>query len=194
MSEDLKPPSAGSHLPGAGRVAMSEEFDRAKWTLPPLRAVFIGLAIVAIVAAVVLYATRAKPIVNSAITKVVAIDQSSKQGGDNVLVAVQMKFDNLTGKQLWIREITSELETNDGKKYTDSSAPKADLDRYLSAFPALAEAKADPLGDDLKIPAGQSFTGMTAFSYSVNKDVFDARKSLTVKIRFYDWPSLVLKQ
>jgi hypothetical protein len=110
------------------------------------------------------------------------------------VVAVQIKFTVLNDQQLWVRSISSELETTDGKKYPDSSIPGSDVDRYIQAFPALAEAKAPPLREDLKIQGGTPFTGMAVFAYPVKKADFDARKSLTVKIGFYDRPPLVLKQ
>jgi hypothetical protein len=168
---------------------MSEEFDRAKWTLPPLVPVLIAAAAIAIVVAVVSLSTRAKPAAGGAITKVASVDQ---QG--TTMVAVQVKLDNKIEKQIWIKDISSELETTDGRKYTDHAAAAVDASRYLQAFPALREAQADPLRDELKIPSGTSFTGFSVFSYPVNKEVFDARKSLTVRIELYDQAALVLRQ
>ena len=54
-------PTPASSPAGAGRVPMSEEFDRAKWTLPPIVPVLIAAAAIAIVVAVVALSTRAKP-------------------------------------------------------------------------------------------------------------------------------------
>jgi hypothetical protein len=178
------PPSTTdfAHMP------MTEEFDRAKWTLPPVIPVLIGVTVLAIAVAIVLFATKAKTITNAAIVQVRVAPQ-----GDNILVAVQVKFDNTTGKQLWTKEVTSELETADGQKYTDQPAPRSDLDRYIRAFPQLADANAAPLGDEQKIATGP-FTGVSIFSYPVDKATFDARKSLSLRIKFYDWPALALKQ
>ena len=166
---------------------MSEEFDRAKWTLPPIIPVLIAAVVLAIAAVVALYANK-KTITNAAIAQVRVAPQ-----GDSVLVAVQVKFDNTTGKQLWTHEITSELETADGKKFTDTPAPRVDLDRFMRAFPQLAEASAPPFGDEQKIAQGP-FTGVCIFSYPVDKATFDARKSLGLHIKFYDWPVLELKE
>jgi hypothetical protein len=176
-------------LTDAGHVPMSEEFDRAKWTLPPIVPVLIAAAAIAIVVAVVSLSTRAKPAAGGAITKIASVDQ---QG--STMVAVQVKVDNKIEKQIWIKDISSELETNDGRKYTDHAAASVDAGRYLQAFPPLRAAQADPLRDELKIPSGTSFTGFSVFSYPVNKEVFDARKSLTVRIELYDQAPLVIKQ
>jgi hypothetical protein len=182
------PPPASSPA-GLGHVPMSEEFDRAKWTLPPVVPVLIAAVAIAIVVAVVSLSTRAKPAAGGAITKIASVDQ---QG--STMVAVQVKLDNKIEKQIWIKDISSELETTDGRKYTDHASAAVDASRYLKAFPALREAQADPLRDELKIPSGTSYTGFTVFSYPVNKEVFDARKSLTVRIELYDQTALVLKQ
>jgi len=168
---------------------MSEEFDSAKWTLPPLVPIVIAVAAVAIVVAVVTFSNRATPVVNGDIVKVVSADQ---QG--NTMVAVQVRMENKIPKQLWIKDIRSELETADGKKYPDHASPAADVERYLRAFPALQAAQADTLREELKIPVGGSFTGTTVFSYPVSKEAFDTRKALTVRIQMYDQPTLVLTE
>ena len=172
-----------------GHVPMTEEFDSPKWTLPPIVPVVIAIAAIAIVIAIVAVVSRPAPHFGGTITKVVASDE---QG--NVMVAVQVKIDNLTERQQKIRSISSELETADGKKYTDNAPSFTDIDRYLKAVPALQEAKADPLREELKIPPKSSFTGMTVFAYPVDKAGFDTRKQLTVRIEIYGEPTLVLKQ
>jgi hypothetical protein len=175
--------------PDAGHMPMSEEFDRAKWTLPPVVPILIAAAAVAIVVALVSFTNRAKPAAAGAITKIASADQ---QG--NTMAAVQVKIDNKIEKQIWIKDISSELETADGRKYTDHAAAAVDAGRYLKAFPPLREAQAEPLREELKIPSGGSYTGVTVFAYPVNKEVFDARKSLTVRIELYDQAPLVLRQ
>jgi hypothetical protein len=182
-----QPPAA--QTPDIGHVPMTEEFDRAKWTLPPLTPILIALGAVAIVVAVVSFTTRAKPVAAGAITKVASVDQEG-----NTMVAIQVKLDNKIQKQLWIKDIRSELETADGQKYTDHVGSAAEAAGYLQSFPPLQEAKADPLREELKIPAGTSYTGYAIFAYPVSKAAFDARKSLTVHIGMYDQSTLVVKE
>ena len=105
--------------------------------------------------------------------------------------AIQMKLDNQVEGPLWIKEIKAEVETADGKKYSDSAAPGVDGPRYMEAFPALQEAKADWLKEDLKIPTRTSFNGVAIFSYPVAKEAFDNRKQVTLRIQLYDRPTLV---
>jgi hypothetical protein len=193
MPNPVSPPPSGPQRvvppPDAGHVPITEEFDRAKWTLPPLVPILIAAGAVAIVVGVLAFATRAKPAADGAITKIASVDQSG-----NTMVGVQVKIANKIEKQIWIKDVTSELETADGRTYTDHEAPAVDIPRYLDAFPALREAEAEPLREELQIPAANSHTGFTIFAFPVSKEVFDGRKSLTVRIQLYDQLTLVLKQ
>ncbi|HEX3093678.1 MAG TPA: hypothetical protein VHW72_13690, partial [Candidatus Angelobacter sp.] len=142
--------------------------------------------LVAIVVSVVVLSNKTKPSASLAITKVVSAAQEG-----NTMVAIQMKLDNQVEGPLWIKEIKAEVETADGKKYSDSAAPGVDAPRYMEAFPVLEEAKADWLKEDLKIPTKTSFNGVAIFSYPVAKDAFDKRKQITLRIQLYDRPTLV---
>ena len=186
-----QPPSAqGSQSSyDAGHIPITEELDSAKWTLPPIIPVVIALVAIAIIVGIVAFVNRPTPSATGSIMKVISADQEG-----NVLVAVHLKFDNKTEKALIIRNISSELEANDGKKYKDTAAPASDLNTYFQAFPQLAEGKIDPLKEEQKVAANGSQAGMAVFSYPVGKPQFDARKSLSVKIDFYDRSPMVLKQ
>ena len=195
MPDDTKPappssqPSATPQAPAsqshAGHIPITEELDSAKWTLPPIVPLLVAGVIVAVVVALVALSNRTKPSAAMAITKVVSADQ---QG--NTMVAIQVKVDNQIAKPLWIKNISAEVETADGKKYSDSAAPGVDAPRYMEAFPPLAAARADWLKEELKIPAKGTFTGVAIFSYPVAKTAFDGRKQVTLRIQFYDEPTL----
>lgn len=182
-------PAPGQQPYTPGHVPITEEFDKARWTLPPLVPVLIAAAIVAVIVAVIAFTNRSKPVMSGTIARVATADQDG-----NTMVAVQVKVDNVIDQQLWVKNVDAEIETADGKKYTDHAAPSSEVDRYLSAFPALLPAKADPLREELKIPPKTSFTGVAVFSYPVDQKTFDSRKSLTLRIQLYDQPTLVVKQ
>lgn len=183
-SPATKPQAASA--PSAGHIPITEEMDSAKWTLPPIVPLLVAAVLVAIVVSVVVFSNKTKPSAALAITKVVSAAQEG-----NTMVAIQMKLDNQVEGPLWIKEIKAEVETADGKKYSDSAAPGVDGPRYMEAFPALQEAKADWLKEDLKVPTKTSFTGVAIFSYPVAKDAFDKRKQVTLRIQLYDRPTLV---
>jgi hypothetical protein len=171
----------------AGHVPMSEELDRAKWTLPPVVPVLIAAGLVAVVVVILGFTMHSKPVAAGTVVKLATADQEG-----NTMVGVQVKVDNKIEKLIWIKDISAELETADGNKYPDHAAPSMDAARYLQAFPALRAVKSDPLAEELKIPAGTSYTGYTVFSYPVKQAAFDARKSLTIRIEMYDQPTLVV--
>ena len=179
-----KPQAANA--PDAGHVSMAEEMDSAKWTLPPIVPLLIAGALVGILVAVIALSNRTKPSAGLAITKVVSAAQEA-----NTMVAVQIKLDNQVEGPLWIKDVRAEVETADGKKYSDSASPASDAPRYMEAFPTLQEAKADWLHEELKIPTKTTFNGVAIFSYPVDKAAFDARKQLTLRIQLYDRPTLV---
>ncbi|HZD96473.1 MAG TPA: hypothetical protein VE133_19585 [Candidatus Sulfotelmatobacter sp.] len=184
------PPKAGaapSPRADAGHIPITEELDSAKWTLPPIVPLLVGGVLIAIVVTVIVLSNRTKPSAALAMTKVASVDQ---QG--NTMVAIQVKLDNQIAKPLWIKNIIAEVETPDGRKYTDSAAPSMDAARYMEAFPLLQEAKADWLKEELKIPTKTSFNGVAIFSFPVAKDAFDARKTLRLRIQLYDNPTLVV--
>lgn len=197
MPENANPPqppntgqqaSAPAPQYAPGHVPITEEFDRAKWTLPPMVPVAIAAAVIGVILVVVAFTNRQQPVMSGSITKVVSADQ---QG--NTMVAVQVKLDNVIDKQLWIRNIDLDLETADGKKLTDHAAPSGDAATYMKAFPVLQQASADPLREELKIPPKTAYTGVAIFSYPVDQKAFDGRKSLSMRIQLYDRPTLVLK-
>jgi hypothetical protein len=169
-----------------GHIPITEEMDSAKWTLPPIVPLLIAAVVVGILVAVVALSNRTKPSAALAITKVVSAAQEG-----NTMVAIQIKLDNQVEGPLWIKQIHAEVETPDGKKYTDSAAAAVDAPRYVEAFPPLAEAKADWLKEDLKIPTKTTFNGVGIFSFPVDKATFDKRKQVTMRIQLYDRPTLV---
>jgi hypothetical protein len=179
--------AAPAARPDAGHIPITEEMDSARWTLPPIVPLLVAAVLVAIVVSVVMLSNRTKPSASMTMTKVASSDQHG-----NTMVAVQVKLDNRIDKPLWVKAITAEVEAADGKKYTDNAAPSMDAARYMEAFPALQEAKADWLKEELKVPAGASYNGVAIFAFPVAKKDFDARKTLTLRVQMYDNPTLVV--
>src|SRR5512133_2903824 len=54
-------------------VPMGEEFDKAKWTMPPWQPVVIALAVVGIIVGIVAYFNRAKPAASGGVDEVTAV-------------------------------------------------------------------------------------------------------------------------
>jgi hypothetical protein len=181
--------AAPTGQPNAGHIPITEEMDSAKWTLPPIVPLLIAGIFVAILVAVVVFTNRSTPVASLVITKVAAADQEG-----NTMVAVQAKLDNQIDKLLYVKAIVAEIETADGKKLSDTAAPSMDAARYIQAFPPLQEAKADPLKEELKLPAKAAYSGVAVFAFPIDKKTFDSRKGLTLRVQMYDNPTLVAKE
>jgi preprotein translocase subunit Sec61beta len=179
-------PREGFATQDAGHVPISEELDRAKWTLPPILPVAAAALIVAaVIAAYTLHA--AHPLAQGRILGVYAVEQADHQ---HVLAEVQLEVTNLTSKPLWVRQVTVQLKPvgdAPGKPpQEDRGAPAPDFDRYLQAFPELAAHKMDALSSDTKIGPGQALQGMVMVAFPMSKDAFDHRQWLHVKVEPYD--------
>jgi hypothetical protein len=162
-------------------VPMSEEFDRAKWTLPPVGIVLIAMAIVAVVVVILGYANRAKPVAAGAINGATAVQLQD----NTVLAAIQLNVANVTEKPWFIRSVKATVKTDQGE-FSDDAATAVDSQRYFQAFPTLGEGATPILKFDQKIPAGQNQLGTIVVAFPITKDQFDARKSLTVTIDPFD--------
>ena len=163
-------------------VPMTEEFDRARWTLPPVGIVFIGLGIVAVIAAFLIFANRAQPVASGFI-----VDVSSVQLQDNTsLAAIQLRITNSTPKQWYIENIKATVKTAQGEYTDDSAAAATDSERYFQAFPALGQAGTNVLKFDQKLAPGQQESGTVVFSFPITKDQFDQRQSITVVVKPFD--------
>ena len=162
-------------------VPMTEEFDRARWTLPPIGIVLIGIAIVAVVGALLVFTNRAKPVAAGGINNVASVQLQD----NTVLVAVQLNVSNATPKQWFIHDITAKIKTDQGE-WSDEAATATDSQRYFQAFPTLGDAGTQVLKFDQKLAPGQQETGTVVFGFPITTDQFDQRKSLTVTIQPFD--------
>ena len=162
-------------------VPMSEEFDRAKWTLPPIGIVLIGIAIVAVVGALLVYTNRAKPVAAGGITSINSVEMQDQ----TVMVAVQLDVSNATPKRWYIEGIKATVKTEQGE-WSDDAAPAVDSERYFQAFPGLAPPGTKVLQFDQKLAPGERESGTVVFSFPITKAQFDQRKSLTIVIQPFD--------
>jgi hypothetical protein len=164
-------------------VPMSEEFDRAKWTLPPLGILGIALAIVAVAVLIIGFAARAKPVAAGGITGVNAVQLQD----NTILAAISLSVGNVTEKAWWIHGVKATVKTDQGE-YTDEAATAVDSERYFQAFPELGQGTSPILKFDQKIQPAQQEAGTIVVSFPITKDQFDARKSITVTIEPFDNP------
>lgn len=167
---------------------LGEEFDRAKWTLPPAQILAIAIAAVAIVVAIVMYAARYKPVSAGSLGDVASVELADH---NSVLVAINVTVRNIGQKPLWIHEMGAEVETDKGK-FTDHAASAIDFDRYYQAYPTLKQKALPALMPEMKIAPGGEQKGTIIVSFPVNEDNFNKRKSLSVTVEPYDQRALVI--
>src|SRR3954471_18040470 len=94
-------PQPPQTAPDAGHVPMTEEFDRAKWTLPPIVPVLIALVAVAVVVAIFVVGGNKK----YSAGKILGVYTAEQADKAHVLVGVQLAVENLDNKPIWIRDI-----------------------------------------------------------------------------------------
>ena len=170
-------------------VPMGEEFDKAKWTMPPWQPVVIALAVVGIIVGIVAYFNRAKPAASGGVDEVTAVAIP----GDSVMAAINVHFGNSSQYLIKVHAIKATVQTSKGE-FSDEGANASDYQRYYQAFPDLKQNAKTPLMQDARIAPGANGIGTIIVSFPITKDVFDSRQSLTVTVEPYDVLPIVLKK
>jgi hypothetical protein len=200
MPTSPEPPQPGTVADPAGPAPMAEspdqstfniadEFGTAKRNLPPAKIVGIGLALVLIVGAIVIF-TQSRPTSHGSIDDVTTAEITGQAA---TMVSLNVTVQNGGEKALWINSIRATLKTDNGE-FTDDAASPVDFERYYQAFPALKQHALAPLAVETKVAPGAEAKGTILVSFPVTPDAFNARKELMVTIQPYDERALVLKK
>ena len=169
----------------AGHVPITEEFDSAKWTLPPIVPVLIALGVVAVIVAVISFANRQTPAASGEITDVQTMETAGTT--PNLMVAINVKFHNTTEKKIYVKKVYGLLTMPDKPEpLQDEAASAVDFERYYQGYPPLETNKLPALLPETIVPAGQDAVGRIIVSFPITKADFDKRKSLGVKLVLYD--------
>lgn len=174
----------------AGHVPITEEFDSAKRTLPPVAPLAIALVVVVVFIVGVAYIFRSKPVAQGQIDQAFAMQQ---QDNPHSMVLMQVTLRNIGDKTLYIKEIKSDIMTDQGES-SDDAASAVDYGRYLQAFPDLQPYATEPLKVETKIPPGGEVKGSVMVAFPITKEQFYARKDLNVTIFPYDQKAIVLHE
>ena len=186
MAEDNPSPQPVAPLaPVAGTpFHIGEEFGTAKKSLPPVRIVLIGVALIAVVALVASLTQRPHSATAGSIDDVVSVEIPDQ---NSIMVAINVSFQNNGTKPYWIHTIKADLDTTSGS-FSDDAASPSDFDRYFQAFPSLKQHALDPLQREARINPGGQIKGTVIVAFPVTPDAFAQRKSLKVTIQPYDQP------
>jgi len=195
MPENAPTPPPAGPAPGVSEPAPSggmkfdigEEFGTAKRNLPPAKIVLIGIAVVLVVGAILVF-TQSLPSSAGSIDDVVGVEVPN-QG--TVLAAINVTVRNGGKKAMWIHSMKATLKTDSGE-FPDEAASPVDFERYFQALPALKQHAMEPLKVETKIQPGGEVNGTIMVSFPVTQDGFDRRKSLSVAIQPYHQRALVI--
>lgn len=176
-------------------INIGDEFGTAKRNLPPPKVLAIGLALILVISAIIIF-TQSRPSSSGSIDDVNAVEIT---GQNSVLATINVTIQNNGKKAIWIHTMDASLETSSpdssgNTKFTDEAGSPADFERYFQAFPALKERAIAPLQVETKIQPGNKASGTIMVSFPVTKDTFDKRKSISVTIRPYDEIPVTLKK
>lgn len=174
----------------AGHVPITEEFDSAKRTLPPIAPLLAALVVVVVFIIGVAYVFRAKPVAQGQIDRAFAMQQ---EGNSYSMVLMQVTLRNIGDKPLFVKEVKATIMTDLGES-NDDAASAVDYGRYLQAFPDLQMYATDPLKVEAKILPGGEVKGSVMVAFPITKDQFYARKDLNVTIIPYDQKPIVLHE
>ena len=188
----ITPPPPSSPF-DSGHVPMTEEFDRAKWTLPPIVPVLIALVAVALVVTIFVVGGNKK----YAAGKILGVYTAEQADKAHVLVGVQLAVENLDNKPIWIRDIRVRVkpagDAADKAPLEDEFAPSSDFERYFQAFPDLAAHRMAALPHDTKIMPGQKAEGMVIVGFPLSKDAFDHKQWLRVVVEPFDHQAITIQ-
>jgi hypothetical protein len=174
----------------AGHVPITEEFDSAKRTLPPVAPLAIALIVVLVFILGVAYIFRSKPVAQGQIDQAFAMQQEDNSYS---MVMMQVTLHNIADKTLYVKEIKASIVTDKGES-TDDAASAVDYGRYLQAFPDLQMYASDPLKVETKIPPGGEVKGSVLVAFPITKDQFYGRQELSVTILPYDQNPIILHE
>jgi hypothetical protein len=180
-------PTSASPAPATQRgptIHIGDEFGTAKRNLPPIKILLLALAGVLVVAGIMAFVQRAKPLAAGSLDNIAAVQLPGQNAS---LVALTFTLRNAPDKPLYVKSIQGKLVTSAGD-LTGDALSAVDFDRYYQAFPAL-KANAQPaLAPEDKLQPGQELKRTVIVSFPVLLDVVNQRKSVSVIIEPYDQP------
>lgn len=159
-------------------VRETKERETPTW-LP----IALALVILAAVIGGVMYFGKAKPVSTGEITNVWAVEQAGAET-PRTWVLIEFSLNNNFDKEIELQRGEVKLVT-EKDTYTDQPTPRGDVARYLQAYPELKKSDAPVLATGTKIPVGGNQRGVMLLAFPVSMPEFHSRKSLDVRLQFY---------
>jgi hypothetical protein len=145
----------------------------------------VGLAVVLIAVAVILYIQRGAHIqLKGSILKVrtLPLDENSS------IAVIDFRFVNSSDFPFVVRNVDVTATGAKGQAYDSMPVPEVDAKRLFEYYPILGQKFNDTLLPRDKIPARHSEDRMIAARFEIPASQLDARKNLTIRIEDVDGP------
>jgi hypothetical protein len=114
-----------------------------------------------------------------------------KETFDQVLVFTRVTLHNQSQKPLFLHQVMANATMDDGI-HSSYAASQSDYERVFAAHPEMSALHGNGLPLEATINPGQSLEGTFVSAFRMNKQQWDARKSLNFTFAFEYQPSLVL--
>lgn len=114
-----------------------------------------------------------------------------QESSDHVLVFTRVRLHNQSKIPLFLTHVLTNATLADGV-HSSYAASASDYDRTFQAYPDLAPWRTTPLDTETELQPGQTLEGTFITSFKLDKQLWDARKSLDFTFAFRYQPLLTL--
>jgi len=156
-----------------------------------LAAFTIGIGLVAIVVAGILYMQRGARV--GLTGKVLKVRTAPLDDGSSVAV-IDFRFANPASGSFVVRTVSVVMEDNSGAENTSQTISETDAKRLFEGLPLLGQKFNDTLVMRDKIPAGTSQDRMVAARFELPESKLESRKRFVVRIEDVDGPVTELSE
>ncbi len=150
-----------------------------------LNAFLIGIAIIAVGLAALLFMNRSSRVgLDGTVMKV----RTAPLDENNSVAVIDFRFRNPSHVPFWVRSVTVLMEDKDGTDYQGVTVSEVDAKRLFAALPLLGQKYNDTLLMRDQVAPGTSQDRMVAATFNAPEARIDGRKRFLVRIEDVDGP------
>jgi len=150
-----------------------------------LNAFLIGIAIIAVGVAALLFMNRGSRVgLDGRVLKV----RTAPLDENNSVAILDFRFHNPSHVPFWVRGVTVLMEDKDGTQYQGATVSEVDAKRLFTAIPLLGQKYNDTLLMRDQVAPGVSEDRMVAATFNAPEARIDGRKRFLIRIEDVDGP------
>jgi len=150
-----------------------------------LNAFLIGIAIIAVGVAALLFMNRGSRVgLDGRVLKV----RTAPLDENNSVAILDFRFHNPSHVPFWVRAVTVLMEDKDGTQYQGATVSEVDAKRLFTAIPLLGQKYNDTLLMRDQVAPGVSEDRMVAATFNAPEARIDGRKRFLIRIEDVDGP------